>query len=101
MGRFPGLRWQSEYGRLGLLIPGRRLTTADIEDLARQQGQRLHVAILTGRYDQANIATAKNARQTLADAGHTVEYIEVPEGHNSTTWRNHLGDVLVSLFGTS
>jgi enterochelin esterase-like enzyme len=87
------------YGRLGLLIPGRRLTSADLEGFARQPSHRLRVAILAGRYDQANLATARKARQTLADAGHAVEYIDVPEGHNPTTWRNHLRKVLVSLFG--
>ena len=87
------------YGRLGLLIPGRRLTTAHLEEFAQHRGRRLRVAILAGRYDAANIATAQNAWHTLADAGHAVEYIEVPEGHNPTTWRDHLRDVLVSLFG--
>ena len=87
------------YGRLGLLIPGRRLTSADLEGFTRQPSRRLRVAILAGRYDQANLATARKARQALADAGHAVEYIDVPEGHNPTTWRNHLRNVLVSLFG--
>jgi enterochelin esterase-like enzyme len=87
------------YGRLGLLIPGRRLKTADLEAFSRQPGRRLQVAILAGLYDQANLATAQNARQALADAGHAVEYIEVPEGHNGTTWRDHLSDIFVSLFG--
>jgi len=87
------------FGRLGLLIPGRRLTHADLEAFTQQRGRRLHVAILAGKYDAANIATAQNTSQLLADAGHAVEYIEVPEGHNPTTWRNHLRDVLVSLFG--
>lgn len=86
------------YGRLGLLIPGRRLTHVDIEDFARQRDRRLNVAILAGCYDAANLATARDARQALSDAGHDVEYIEVPEGHNPTTWRNHLRDVFVSLF---
>jgi len=87
------------YGRLGLLIPGRRLTSADLEAFARQRDRRLRVAILAGRYDQANLATARSAGRALADAGHIVDSIEVPEGHNPTTWRNHLRDVLVSLFG--
>ena len=87
------------YGRLGLLIPGRRLTTADLEVLANRPGRRLRVAILAGRYDQANLPTARAARQALTEAGHSVDFIEVPEGHNAATWRNHLGDVLVSLFG--
>ncbi len=87
------------YGRLGLLIPGRRLTRADLEAFALQRDRRLRVAILAGRYDAANLSTARSARQSLADAGHAVDYTEVPEGHNGTTWRNHLRDVLVSLFG--
>jgi enterochelin esterase-like enzyme len=87
------------YGRLGLLIPGRRLTRADLEAFALQRDRRLRVAILAGRYDAANLATARSARQVLTDAGHAVDYIEVPEGHNETAWRNHLRDVLVSLFG--
>lgn len=94
-----GLAPAQAYGRLGLLIPGRRLTSADLEGFTRQPSRRLRVAILAGRYDQANLATARKARQALADAGHAVEYIDVPEGHNPTTWRNHLRDVLVSLFG--
>jgi enterochelin esterase-like enzyme len=88
------------YGRLGLLIPGRRLGRADLDAVAGHRARRLRVAILAGRYDRSNLATARDARQALADAGHAVEYLEVPEGHNPSTWRNHLRDVLVSLFGT-
>jgi hypothetical protein len=87
------------YGRLGLLIPGRRLTPADLEEFAQQPGRRPRVAILAGRYDQANLPTAQAIRQALTQAGHTVDFIEVPEDHNASTWRNHLSDVLVSLFG--
>jgi enterochelin esterase-like enzyme len=87
------------FGRLGLLIPGRRLTPADLEGLARQGDRRLRVAILAGRYDEANIATARNVRQVLTDAGHVVSYLEVPEGHNPTTWRDHLSSVFADLFG--
>ena len=60
---------------------------------------RLRVAILAGRYDHANLPTARGLRQALTDAGHAVNYTEVPEGHSAVTWRNHLRDVLVSLFG--
>jgi enterochelin esterase-like enzyme len=87
------------YGNLGLLIPGRRLTPDDLEGYVDQPGRRLRIAILAGSYDAANLATARKARKALADAGHMVDYIEVPEGHNPSTWRNHLRDVLVSLFG--
>jgi enterochelin esterase-like enzyme len=87
------------YRRLGLLIPGRRLTGTDLQRFAQGNGPRLEVAILAGLYDQANLPTARAARRALSGAGHHVDFIEVPEGHNGTTWRNHLRDVLVSLFG--
>ena len=89
------------YGRLGLLIPGRRLGRADLDAVAASRTRRVRVAILAGRYDAANLDTARNARRAFADAGHAVEYLEVPEGHNPSTWRNHLRDVLVTLFGRS
>jgi enterochelin esterase-like enzyme len=89
------------YGRVGLLIPGRRLTPEDLETLARRTDRRLRVTILAGRYDAANLATAEAARSVLEGAGHAVDFIEVPEGHNASAWRNHLADVFVSLFGRS
>jgi enterochelin esterase-like enzyme len=89
------------FGRVGLLIPGRRLTRADIDSFAARRDRRLRVTILAGEYDGPNLPTARRAQQTLAEAGHAVDYIEVPEGHNQATWRNHLRDVLVSLFGTT
>ena len=75
------------------------MTADDLEAFTLQRDRRLQVAILAGLYDQANIATARNAEQTLTSSGHTVDFIEVPEGHNPATWRNHLRDVLISLFG--
>ena len=87
------------YGRLGLLIPGRRLARADLDAAVAHRSRRLRAAILAGRYDRSNLATARAARQALADAGHAVAYFEVPEGHNPSTWRNHLREVLVALFG--
>ena len=87
------------FDRLGLLIPGRRIGRADIDAIAQQRTRHLRAAILAGRYDLANVATARSLRQALADAGHAVEYTEVPEGHSAVTWTNHLRDVLVSLFG--
>jgi len=86
------------FSLLGLLIPGRRITRADIEAIAGREGRRLHAAILAGQYDQANVATARGLRETLARAGHQVDYTEVPEGHNPATWIYHLRVVLVGLF---
>jgi enterochelin esterase-like enzyme len=95
-----GLECQTDaFGRLGLLIPGRRIGRADIEAIADRRTHRLRVAILAGQYDQANVATARSLRQALADAGHLVDHTEVPEGHSPVTWCYHLRGVLVSLFG--
>lgn len=87
------------YGRVGLLIPGRRLTPADLETFALERHRRLRVAVLAGRYDALNLPAARDTARVLRAAGHDVDYLEVPEGHNPTTWRNHLSDVFVSLFG--
>jgi enterochelin esterase family protein len=87
------------FGRLGLLIPGRRIGRADLDAVSGRRLRRLRVAILAGQYDRANLATARGLRQALADAGHAVDYTEVPEGHSAVTWINHLRTVLVSLFG--
>jgi enterochelin esterase-like enzyme len=89
----------SAFDNVGLLIPGRRISRADIESIAERRSRRLRVAILAGQYDRANVATARGLRQALADAGHAVDYAEVPEGHSAVTWTNHLRVVLVSLFG--
>ncbi len=89
------------FGRLGLLIPGRRISPPDVDAIAGRRGHRLRVAILAGQYDRANLATARSLRQALADAGHCVDYTEVPEGHSASTWTNNLRVVLESLFGTS
>jgi enterochelin esterase-like enzyme len=87
------------FSKVGLLIPGRRLTSADIDALATRARRHLQVVILAGLYDQANLPTARKLRQALADAGHAVDYIEVPEGHSPVTCFSNLRRVLVSLFG--
>ncbi len=93
------LRNPDAFRRLGLLIPGRRINRADTAAIAGYRDAHLRVAILAGRYDHANVSTARGLRQALSDAGHAVDYSEVPEGHSASTWRNHLRGVLVSLFG--
>lgn len=93
------LRNPGVFRGLGLMIPGRRINRTDIAAIAGYRDARLRVAILAGRYDHANLPTARGLRQALSDAGHTVNYAEVPEGHSASTWRNHLRGVLVGLFG--
>jgi enterochelin esterase-like enzyme len=93
------LNRRGAFGRLGLLVPGRRIARPDIEAVGARPSHRLRVAVLAGRYDHANVGTARALRRALADAGHDVDYLEVPEGHSAVTWTYHLGDVLASLFG--
>lgn len=88
----------SGYGCLGLLVPGRRLTAADIEAVGALPRAPLRVSILAGRYDQANVDTARLLRRSLAAAGHAAGYREVPEGHSPRTWMHHLAEVLADLF---
>lgn len=87
------------FNGVGLLIPGRRIDRAAIDALARRRGGHLRATILAGRYDQANIETARGLREALTTAGHRVDYIEVPEGHSAVTWSDHVPEVLASLFG--
>jgi enterochelin esterase-like enzyme len=93
------LRNPGVFRGLGLMIPGRRINRTDIAGIAGYRDARLRVAILAGRYDHANLPTARALRQALTDAGHTVNYMEVSEGHSASTWRNHLRGVLVGLLG--
>lgn len=87
------------FDAVGLLIPGRRIDRAALEAVARAGHRVTRATILAGQYDRANLDTARGLRQALETAGHRVDYIEVPEGHSAVTWTNHVGDVLVSLFG--
>ena len=87
------------FGRLGLLIPGRRISRENIEVVAGRRHARLRVAIIAGQYDHANVETARSLRQALAAAGHAVDYTEVPEGHSAVTWTTHVGGLLVNLYG--
>jgi hypothetical protein len=57
------------------------------------------VSIVAGLYDALNRDAARAARTAVAGRGHIVAFSEVPEGHSTNTWRHHMRDVLVRLFG--
>lgn len=84
------------FGRLGLLIPA--LDAADIDAIPPAGRHRLRVSVVAGTYDVLNLPAARSVQDTLADRGHVVDLVEVPEGHSTNTWRHHLRDVLVRLF---
>ena len=85
------------FDRIGLLIPA--LEEAGIEDIPRRGGRHLRVSIVAAHYDSLNLGSARAAQITLSDRGHKVDFVEVPEGHSTATWRTHLRTVLISLFG--
>lgn len=85
------------FGKLGLLIPA--LGEPNIDAIPQASAHKLRVSIIAGTYDALNLGAARSAQLVLADRGHTVDFKEVPEGHTTSTWRNHLRDVLIGLFG--
>ncbi len=87
------------FNRLGLLIPA--LDAADIHAIPEHGRRQLHLSIIAAHYDALNLAAARGAQLTAADRGHIVDFKEVPEGHATQTWRTHLRDVLISLFGAA
>lgn len=84
------------FGKLGLLIPA--LGEPDIDAVPQASVRKLRVSIIAATYDALNLSAARSAQLVLADRGHKVDFKEVPEGHTTSTWRNHLRDVLIALF---
>ncbi len=86
------------YGKLGLMLPA--LDAPDIQAIAPGTDHAIRTSILAAHYDPLNLPSARGAQLMLADQGHRVTFKEVPEGHSTATWRTHLRDVLIDLFGT-
>lgn len=84
------------FHKLGVIIPA--FDDKDIDAIPPSDHHRLTVSIVAARYDALNLAAARAAQLTLTDRGHKVDFKEVPEGHSTATWRNHLRDVLIVLF---
>lgn len=96
MASYPGV-----FGKSGLMIPA--LDDLDVLKIPVRRGEapQLEVAVLAAAYDQINRKTAALVRDSVEKRGHAVKFIEVFEGHSTITWKTHLRDVLVSLFGKS
>ncbi len=94
MAAYPGV-----FGKSGLMIPA--LDESDVSQIPVRQGEapQLGVCVLAATYDRLNHRGAELVRDSLNARGHAVKYIEVAEGHSTITWKTHLPDVLVSLFG--
>jgi len=85
------------FNRLGLLIPA--IDQNDIDAIPQREKRRLRVSVVVAHYDALNLAAGRSVQIMVADRGHAVDYVEVPEGHSTATWRTHLRTVLISLFG--
>jgi enterochelin esterase-like enzyme len=94
MASYPGV-----FGKSGLMIAA--LNESDMTTIPVRQGEglQLQVTVLAAAYDQLYRRSSELVRDSLKTRGHAVKYIEVAEGHSTLTWKNHLHDVLISLFG--
>jgi enterochelin esterase-like enzyme len=94
MASYPGV-----YGECGLMIAA--LDPPDVTTIPVKQDDalQLQVTVLAAAYDPLNHRSSELVRDALKARGHAVKYIEVAEGHSTQTWKNHLHDVLISLFG--
>ena len=63
---------------------------------ARSTAVSIRFFVLGGVYD-AMIDGARRLRTTLDGVNAPVTYLEVPEGHNTNTFRNHLDDAIRAL----
>ena len=63
---------------------------------ARSAAVSIRFFVLGGVYD-AMIDGARRLRTTLDGVNAPVSYLEVPEGHNTNTFRNHLDDAIRAL----
>lgn len=87
------------FGKAGLMIPA--LDEGDVSKIPVRRGEaaQLHAFVLGAAYDQLNRRAADLVRASMIERGQSVKFVEVAEGHSTNTWKTHLHDVLVNLFG--
>jgi enterochelin esterase-like enzyme len=87
------------FGKSGLMIPA--VDESDLLKIPVRRGEepQLEVTVLSATYDHLNGRSGGLVRQSLNARGHSAKVIDVAEGHSTMTWKTHLRDVLVSLFG--
>lgn len=91
---YPGV-----FGKSGLMIPAVDADDVSPIPVRRDEAPQLEVVVLAAKYDRLYFHGAALVRDAVKARGHAVAWVEVPEGHSTITWRNHLRDVLISLFG--
>ena len=80
--------------------PAQAATLVSNQAKARAAVMSIKFFVLGGVYDSM-IDGARALRTTLDDYSAPVSYIEVPEGHNTNTFRGHLDDALRALLEQS
>ena len=88
-----GVRFQ----RCGLLAPA-IAPQAAASILERAKGALPQVTVLAGTYDVPLIDDARALRRLLERRGASPQWIETPEGHNHTAWKNLLPHLLASWY---
>jgi enterochelin esterase-like enzyme len=91
---YPGV-----FGKSGLMIPALAETDVLKIPVRRDETPQLHACVISATYDSLNYPAGDLLRKSMLERGQSVKYIEVAEGHSTNTWKTHLHDVLVNLFG--
>ena len=91
------VEFPSVFGLCAAIAPPEQ-TASVIANQARARAAAVSIRffVLGGVYD-AMIDGARRLRTTLDGVNAPVTYLEVPEGHNTNTFRNHLDDAIKAL----
>ena len=94
------VEYPSVFGLCAAIAPPEQ-TASVIANQAKARAAAISIKffVLGGVYDSM-IDGARRLRTTLDEANAPVTYLEVPEGHNTNTFRAHLDDALKALLIT-
>lgn len=93
------VEYPSVFGLCAAIAPpAQAATLISNQAKARAAVVSIKFFVLGGVYD-AMVDGARNLRTTLDNYSAPVTYLEVPEGHNTNTFRAHLDDALIALLG--
>lgn len=94
------VEYPSIFGLCAAIAPPEQ-TASVIANQAKARAAAVSIKffVLGGVYDSM-IDGARRLRTTLDDVDASVTYLEVPEGHNTNTFRAHLDDALKALLVT-
>ncbi len=93
------VEFPSVFGLCAAIAPPEQVASVIANQAhARAAAVSIRFFVLGGVYD-AMIDGARRLRTTLDGVNAPVSYLEVPEGHNTNTFRNHLDDAIGALLG--